>query len=227
MTAAPPLDDLVVVDLSSGIAGAYCTKILTDGGAEVVKVEPPEGDTLRRWSASGAVIAEGGEGPLFTFLASGKQRLVANPDDGEDVKRVRALFGRADVVVWSRGSRLAECPAFSPDAIRRLGPHLTVTSITPFGLEGPWCDRAATEFTLQAWSGGIVGLGRGAPDRAPMFIGGQIGEWLTGTYEATVGEVGPADSDLAAVVGLPSVEDRGEAPEAEGPAPEGDETGTG
>jgi crotonobetainyl-CoA:carnitine CoA-transferase CaiB-like acyl-CoA transferase len=184
MTAAPPLDDLVVVDLSSGIAGAYCTKILADGGAEVVKMEPPEGDPLRRWSASGAVIPEGGEGPLFTFLASGKQRLVANPDDGADVERVRALFGRADAVVWSRGSRLAECPAFSPDAIRRAGPHLTVTSITPFGLEGPWCDRAATEFTLQAWSGGIVGLGRGAPDRAPVFVGGQIGEWLTGTYAA-------------------------------------------
>jgi crotonobetainyl-CoA:carnitine CoA-transferase CaiB-like acyl-CoA transferase len=184
MTAAPPLDDLVVVDLSSGIAGAYCTKILADGGAEVVKVEPPEGDPLRRWSASGAVIAAGGEGPLFTFLASGKPRLVADPDDGADVERVRALFGRADAVVWSRGSELAECPAFSPDAIRRAGPHLTVTSITPFGLEGPWCDRAATEFTLQAWSGGIVGLGRGAPDRAPVFVGGQIGEWLTGTYAA-------------------------------------------
>ncbi|MGH2476879.1 MAG: CoA transferase, partial [Candidatus Limnocylindrales bacterium] len=68
---APPLVDLVVVDLSSGIAGAYCTKILADGGAEVVKVEPPEGDPLRRWSASGAAIPEGGEGALFTLLASG------------------------------------------------------------------------------------------------------------------------------------------------------------
>ena len=182
--ATPPLRDLVVVDLSSGIAGAYCTKILADGGAEVVKVEPPEGDPLRRWSASGAAIPEGREGPLFTFLAARKQRLVADPDDGADGARVRAVLGRADAVVWSRGSRLAECPAFSPDAIRRAGPHLTVTAITPFGLEGPWSDRAATEFTLQAWSGGMVGLGRGAPDRAPVFVGGQIGEWLTGTYAA-------------------------------------------
>jgi crotonobetainyl-CoA:carnitine CoA-transferase CaiB-like acyl-CoA transferase len=182
--AVPPLGDLVVVDLSSGIAGAYCTKILADGGAEVVKVEPPEGDPLRRWSASGAAIPEGGEGALFTFLASHKPRLVADPDDGADVERVRSELGRADTVVWSRGTRLAESPAFSPDAIRDAGPHLTVTSITPFGLEGPWSDRAATEFTLQAWSGGIVGLGRGAPDRAPVFVGGQIGEWLAGTYAA-------------------------------------------
>ena len=59
-----------------------------------------------------------------------------------------------------------------------------MTTITPFGLEGPWSERAATEFTLQAWSGGIVGLGRGAPERAPVFVAGQIGEWLTGVQAA-------------------------------------------
>ena len=64
-------------------------------------------------------------------------------------------------MVWSRGSRAGRAPAFAPDAIHRRHPHLTVTAITPFGLDGPWRDRPATEFTLQAWSGGIVGLGRG------------------------------------------------------------------
>jgi crotonobetainyl-CoA:carnitine CoA-transferase CaiB-like acyl-CoA transferase len=59
-----------------------------------------------------------------------------------------------------------------------------VAAITPFGLDGPWRDRAATEFTIQAWSGGIVGLGRGAPDRAPVYVGGQVGEWLSGAYAA-------------------------------------------
>ena len=66
--------------------------------------------------------------------------------------------------------------------MHRRHPHLTVPSITPFGLDGPWRDRAATEFTLQAWSGGIVGLGRGAPDRAPVFVGGQVGEYTAGVY---------------------------------------------
>ena len=176
--AAAP--DYVVVDLSSGIAGAYCTKLLADGGAEIIKVEPPEGDPLRRWSASGATIPAGDDGALFTFLSSSKQSVIADPDDDDDLERVHALLQRADAVVWSKGSRLADLPALAPDAIRRAAPHLTVTSITPFGLDGPWSDRAATEFTLQAWSGGIVGLGRGSRDRAPVFVGGQIGEWLTG-----------------------------------------------
>jgi crotonobetainyl-CoA:carnitine CoA-transferase CaiB-like acyl-CoA transferase len=172
-----PLTGYVVVDLSSGIAGAYCTKLLADGGAEVVKVEPPEGDLLRQWSASGAAID--GDGALFSFLAGSKRSVAV---DAADVEFVDELLARADAAVWSRGSKLVADPAFSPAAIHRRHPHLTVTSITPFGLDGPWCDKPATEFTLQAWSGGIVGLGRGSADRAPVFVGGQVGEYLAGAY---------------------------------------------
>jgi crotonobetainyl-CoA:carnitine CoA-transferase CaiB-like acyl-CoA transferase len=108
----------VIVDLTTGIAGRYCTKLLTEGGYD------------------------------------------------------------GDVVIWSRESPtpLAE--------VRRDWPDAVITAITPFGLEGPWAHRAATEFTLQAWSGGIVGLGRGSPDRPPVHVGGQTGEWLTGVYAA-------------------------------------------
>jgi crotonobetainyl-CoA:carnitine CoA-transferase CaiB-like acyl-CoA transferase len=84
--------------------------------------------------------------------------------------------------VWSAGSGVAESQGLRPAEIHRAHPHLTVTSITPFGLDGPWRDRAATEFTLQAWSGGIVGLGRGLPERAPVYIGGQVGEYMAGAY---------------------------------------------
>lgn len=168
----PPLTGCLVVDLSTGVPGAYCTKLLADGGADVVKVEPPEGDPLRRWSASGATIAPGADGALFSFLACSKESVVGDPE------LVRGLLESADVVVWSPGAPL------SPREIHRAHPHLVVTSITPFGLDGPWRDRAATEFTLQAWSGGIVGLGRGAPDRAPVFVGGRVGDWVSGAYAA-------------------------------------------
>lgn len=171
-----PLSGYTVVDLSSGIAGAYCTKILSDGGARVVKVESPEGDPLRRWSASGA---EGGA--LFSFLAGGKHSVVAGPSDHDLLDR---LLGAADAVVWSR-----ESTHRTPSEIRELHPHLIVTSITPFGLDGPWCDKPATEFTLQAWSGGAMGLGRGSQDRAPVYVGGQIGDWLAGAYAAALTQI--------------------------------------
>ena len=178
----PPLTGYTVVDLSTGIAGAYCTKLLADGGADVIKVEPPEGDPLRSWSASGATIPPGSDGALFSFLAGSKHSVVADPDIDNDVELVNALLAAADAVVWSGGSKVAEGQDFTPAAMHRNYPHLTVMSITPFGLEGPWRDRAATEFTLQAWSGGIVGLGRGEPGRAPVFVGGQVGEYLAGVY---------------------------------------------
>lgn len=174
--AGPPLFGYTVVDLSIGIAGAYCTKLLADGGACVVKIEPPEGDPLRSWSASGADVR--GCGALFAFLAGSKESVVADP--ATDLELVDGLMAGADAVVWSPGSPVAE--VFTPDALRSRHPHLVITSITPFGLHGPWQGRAATEFTLQAWSGGIVGLGRGVADRAPVFVGGQVGEYLAGAY---------------------------------------------
>jgi crotonobetainyl-CoA:carnitine CoA-transferase CaiB-like acyl-CoA transferase len=177
-----PLAGYVVVDLSTGIAGAYCTKLLADGGAEVIKVEPPGGDPLRSWSASGAGVPPGDDGALFSFLACSKRSVVADPEVDGDVSFVNELLAGAEAVVWSPGSAIAEHRAFIPNEVLRAHADLTVTAITPFGLEGPWCDRAATEFTLQAWSGGIVGLGRGSADRAPVFVGGQVGEYLAGAY---------------------------------------------
>lgn len=180
----PALDGYTVIDLSVGIAGGYCTKLLADGGATVVKVEPPEGDPLRRWSASGAEISVGDDGALFSFLACSKHSVVVDPEDSDGVSMLRGFLEMANAVVWSRGSTIAAVDEFAPAAIAEAYPHLTVTAITPFGLDGPWADKPATEFTVQAWSGGVIGLGRGAQDRAPLFVAGQIGEWLAGAYAA-------------------------------------------
>jgi crotonobetainyl-CoA:carnitine CoA-transferase CaiB-like acyl-CoA transferase len=182
--APPPLSGLRVVDLSTWIGGAYCTKLLVDGGAEVIKVESPDGDSLRRWSASGAVTSPEESGALFNFLHASKSSVVVEKDSAGDVASLHTLLATADAVVWSRGSAIAEHPTFEPSHIRSAHPHLIVTAITPFGLDGPWSHKAATEFTLQAWSGAVVGLARGKPERAPVFVGGQIGEWLSGLFGA-------------------------------------------
>src|SRR4051794_8702768 len=123
----PPLTGYTVVDLSSGIAGGYCTKLLADAGADVIKVESPEGDPLRAWSASA-----GAGGALFDFLAGGKRSVIADPD------LLERLVASADAVVWSPESAVAQ--SVSPAELFRRHPHLIVTTITAFGLDGPWSD---------------------------------------------------------------------------------------
>ena len=177
----PPLEGLRVVDLSEGVAGGYCTKALADGGAEVVKVEPPEGDSLRRW-AIGARLEPDVDGPLFEFLACSKRSVVAEPDAAADRDLVTALVQNANIIVWTRGSRLAERPEFAPHELLRVAPHAIVVAITPFGLVGPWADAPASDLTLQAWAGSV--FSRGSPDRPPAQIGGRPAEWLGGLFAA-------------------------------------------
>ncbi len=186
-TPAEPLAGLRVVDLSTWIAGAYCTRLLADGGAEVIKVELPGGDPLRRWSTSGRPPEAGSDGALFNHLACSKGSIVLEPGNGESEKQLDDLLASADVAVWSTGRPGMDDPAIrEPAELRKSHPHLLVTSITAFGLDTPWSDRPATEFTLQALSGGIIRLARGRPDRAPTAVGGQVGEWMAG-LEAAIG----------------------------------------
>src|SRR3954469_5494082 len=101
------LTDLQVVDCSSGIPGGYCAKLLGDAGADVVKVESPAGDPLRRWTSSGYwsgadAQADDGGGALFQFLHFGHRSIVAE-EMGDDLA---ALFAGADVVI-SDGQGLA------------------------------------------------------------------------------------------------------------------------
>jgi crotonobetainyl-CoA:carnitine CoA-transferase CaiB-like acyl-CoA transferase len=149
------LEGVRVVDLTTDIAGPYCTKVLADAGADVVKVEPPAGDPLRAWSS----------GALFEFLNTSKRSVHGEADD---------LVAAADIVVAGAPVDL--------DALWRANPALVVVTITPFGCEGPWAQRPSTEFTLQA-ACGSTGQ-RGLPEQPPLAAGGRIGEWVTGTYAA-------------------------------------------
>ncbi len=179
MSDAWPLAGTHVVDLSSGLAGAYCAKLLADGGASVVKVEDPTGDPLRQVVECGAPLPTGDDGALFRFLCASSDSVVV---DVADIPVARELVARADVVIWSAGSAVAEDPSCSPRALHDAHLGLVVVALSPFGFDSPWRDRPSTDFTRQALCGGHVQ--RGSPDRPPLMCGGAPGEWAAGAYGA-------------------------------------------
>ena len=176
-----PLAGWRVVDLSTEIAGPYCTKLLTDAGADVVKVEDPAApDPLRAWSASGTPIPVGRDGGLHRFLNASKRSIALAP--GADRALLEQLLGSADLLVESGGPGALERLGLGAEALQERHPGLSIVSISPFGLTGPDAERPATEFTLQA---AIGSLGyRGLRDRKPVHAGGRIGEWATGSFAA-------------------------------------------
>ena len=173
-----PLHDLRVVEISDRIAGSYCGKLLRDAGEQVHKIEPPQGDWLRRYSASGSSIPEGHSAPFFSYLNAGKRSMTFAPDS----QRYRDELGGADVVVVTAGRARAEALGVDPQQLLKHSPRAIIVSISDFGWTGPYADRAATELTLQAWAGS-PGF-RGDPAGPPISIGGDLGEYMGGVFAA-------------------------------------------
>ncbi|MBW2425537.1 MAG: CoA transferase [Deltaproteobacteria bacterium] len=161
-----------VIDFSSRVAGAYVTKLLADAGADVIKVEPAEGDPLRRWSASHQDLA-GEDGALFQFLACSKRSVIGEPGDAAFLELVEG----ANLVVES-----FEPGSFPGREWCERFPGLVVLSITPFGQEGPYAGRPSSDLTIQAESGGMSG--RGLPSQPPVQCGGRVTDWIGGTFAA-------------------------------------------
>ncbi|MDE0117975.1 MAG: CoA transferase [bacterium] len=175
------LQHLRAVEVGGGIAASYAGKLLADSGADVVKIEPPGGEPLRRWSASGAELGDK-DGPLFQFLNTSKRSVAGDPS----APAMAELLASADILIDSTERGL---PAAVVDAARGANPALVLVSISPWGRTGPHAHRPATEFTLQAECGGIGK--RGNPERPPVQAGGAIGEWTAGIY-AGVGALAAA-----------------------------------
>ncbi len=173
--AQEPFADWRVLEFSNGIAVSYCAKMFADAGADVVKVESPQGDLLRGWSADGW-SAEAPAGALFGYLGAGKKSVVCR-----DRAEITALLGGADVVLTdlTDGWTLDDITAHT-------SPSAVIVSVTPFGTTGPYVDDhvLANEFILQALCSSIAG--RGWPDDEPVQAGGRLGEWLAGTFAAAV-----------------------------------------
>jgi crotonobetainyl-CoA:carnitine CoA-transferase CaiB-like acyl-CoA transferase len=171
----PVLAGTRVLDLSSGIAGAYCAKLLVDAGADAVVVEPPEGQPLRHRAAPGRTLEQDEDGALFRFLHTGTGSVVATAEDRPGT--VARLVARADVVVVD-----AAPPDRTAATLATAHPDLIVVSLSPFGLQGPWSERVASDLTLQALSSSIAG--RGERHGSPVKAGGELVEWASGAAAA-------------------------------------------
>ena len=168
------LRDLRVIDFSDRIAGAYTTKLMADAHAEVIKVEPPEGDQLRRWTSSEQDL-QGKDGALFQFLNTSKKSVVGALGD----EHVDALLKGADLLVETSGGSIDAA------ALCERYPGLVVLSISDYGLGGPLTGSPASDLTVQAHSGAISV--RGLQSQPPVMCGGRTTEWIGGTFAAVAG----------------------------------------
>ena len=168
------LENLRVIDHATGVAGPYCSKMLADAGADVIKLESPGGDPLRSWSASDSDLGEE-DGLLFRYLNASKRSVVGSLVDPDP--RVEALLASADLLIED-----LEPGAFDREALRERHRGIVILTISPFGLEGPLAGRPATDFTIQA-EGGSIGA-RGRPGGEPYQAGGGIVSFAGGCFGA-------------------------------------------
>ena len=172
-----PLEGLRVVDVTSSLAGPYCTEILGALGADVVKVEHPErGDEARAW---GPPFWEGSS-VMFYAANLNKRSLALDIERGRDA--LLRLTDMADVFLQSLRPGTAKRLGFGPEELRARNPRLVYCDIGAFGSRGPLRERAGYDPLLQAF-GGIVSL-TGEPDRPGVRVGASIVDQTTGLWAA-------------------------------------------
>lgn len=159
------LSGVRVLDLTDA-SGVYSARLLADLGADVVRIEPPGGGSLRGHGpfASGGSDIESGYYHLFHNM--NKRSVVADFDEAGSLSKVKELVRTADIVIESGMPGRLVPYGLDYNAVRSSNPFLTYVSISPFGQDGPWSDRAGNDL-IAAASGGILGIS-GSPDAAPM-----------------------------------------------------------
>jgi crotonobetainyl-CoA:carnitine CoA-transferase CaiB-like acyl-CoA transferase len=189
ITAPGPLSGLRVIDLSTVLAGPYATMLLGDLGADVIKVEPPDGDATRGWGPPWVGDSAAGTRTAAYFLAVNRNkraiRLDIKSDDGADV--LRRLLSEADVFVENLRPGALGRLGFGDDALRALNPRLVHLAISGYGPTGPAADRPGYDFVIQAVGGLMSITGEADEDGGrPTKVGVAISDVVTGLH-ATIG----------------------------------------
>ncbi|KEO89827.1 CoA-transferase [Erythrobacter longus] len=182
-----PLAGLKVLELARVLAGPWAGQILADLGADVIKIESPEGDGTRQWGppwverfgADGTVHKEAA---YYHACNRGKRSVVADFGDATDLERVRTLAREADVLI--ENFKTGGLAKFSLDyaSLREANPALVYCSITGFGQTGPRAHEAGYDFVIQGMSGFMSVTGE--PGSVPVKMGVSISDLTTGIYAA-------------------------------------------
>lgn len=177
MPSTKPFAGVTVLDFSRVLAGPFCTAMLADLGAEIVKVEPPTGDDQRAMGAFTGDISVS-----FELINRNKRsiRLDLKSEEGREV--ARRLAARADVVVENFRPGVARKLGIDYQALRAVRDDLIYCSISGFGQDGPLARAPSYDVIAQALSG-LMSV-TGEPDGEPMIVGDSVGDTVSGLYAA-------------------------------------------
>ncbi len=180
------LSHLRIVEIGSAAATSYCARLFADFGATVQKIEPPDGDPLRR----AGPLTPKGNSAWFAFLNFNKSSIALDPDDPNASSRLAELIGGCDILLDGRDVDTASCPAIDLAELKRRHPGLIHLEASWFGGEGPYANFEATDSTIRALVGlvKLVGPVEGTPMHAPDF--------QTGIFAGLWGFIATASSVL-------------------------------
>lgn len=175
----PPLTGLKILEIGHYIAAPFCTRILADLGAEVIKVEPPGGDPFRGWGAAK-------DGHSVWFSIHGRNKLSVELDLKKDRATLLKLAERADVLVENLRAGQLERLRIGPDVLHEVNPRLVIARISGYGQDGPYRDKPAFGAIGEAIGGlrHLTGHPGGTTDLPPPRCGISISDDLAGLYAA-------------------------------------------
>ena len=191
---AGPLAGLRVLDLTRVLAGPWATQILADFGAEVIKIEKPgEGDDTRGWGPPFLRNPDGKPGDAAYFLSCnrGKWSVAIDMASPEGQKLIRALAAKSDIVIENFKVGGLKKYGLDYESLKPVNPRMIYCSLTGFGQNGPYAQRAGYDFMIQGMGGimSITGQPEGTPGAEPMKVGVAFADIFTGLY-ATIGILG-------------------------------------
>jgi glutaryl-CoA transferase len=182
-----PLSHIRVLDLSRVLAGPWAGQVLADLGAEVIKVERPgEGDDTRGWGPPFITNADGSRGDAAYYLSAnrGKKSLAIDMARPDGQTLIRELARESDIVLENFKVGGLKKYGLDYDSLKSVNPRLIYCSITGFGQDGPYANRAGYDFMIQGMGGimSITGLPDGEPGGGPVKCGVAFADLFTGLY---------------------------------------------